>query len=381
MDSTRTNTTFGTSHRQSRSAGHADQFSFGRPWRPRRWPYALVASVVAASVVTAAAAGHGGVQRQGVSLRLVSDQTVRPAHPLSRHVVLKRFGAAQSRAVFVGTPPAVLAGPALGSGSAFASAVSSQGGVPAGVQAPAPQAPSFAGGPATSGGSSTGSVQAPAAPGPAAAVPAAPLALPAVGVAPTPTDSATPSSSPTASPTPSSTDTAGGIDFSEWVADPCDVADPGTPGTAAFNVYYQHHPSTSAGAFSISSLNYACGPGWVIIPDSSPIVPPVWSGTTEPFQPPTNMAGGQIFTGADVSGQELVSELSGAGVPLADSGQLLAYGGDGSPIYVTDWWTLTPVEKNAAAAIMLKHDSRPHAMWATDPYHWGYGNIGVGLPT
>jgi len=168
--------------------------------------------------------------------------------------------------------------------------------------------------------------------------------------------------------------------FAKW-GSRCDVAAPGKAGTADFISYYQHHDSNSAGAFPLSSLNYACGAGWVIIPGSSPVVPPVWIGKTQPFQPPTNMPGGQIFTGADVAGLQLMAELAGAGVPLASSGQLLAYGGDGTPIYVADWWSMSPVLKNAAAAILQRHDAFPHSMWATDPYHWGFGNVGVGLPT
>ncbi len=203
---------------------------------------------------------------------------------------------------------------------------------------------------------------------------------------PSTSPSASPSASPTDTASPSPTDspsasgTAGGF-LAAWVAD-CDVSDPGTPGTAAWNVYWQHHTEPYDKAFPIDQMNYPCGPDWIIIPGSSAITPPVWNGTVAPFTPPTNMSGGQMFiAAADASGSQLASELGAAGVPITDSGQLLAYGSDGAPVYTSDWWTLNPAIKNQAAAIMFKHDSYPHPMWRTDAYHWGYGNIGVGLPT
>jgi hypothetical protein len=191
----------------------------------------------------------------------------------------------------------------------------------------------------------------------------------------------TPSASATATPSPSATPsfTSGGVDLAQWVAT-CGAANPGTPGTAAWNEYWQHTPQASNLAFPIDQMNYPCGPDWVIIPGSDPITPPVWIGKDAPFTPPTNMVGGQIFIAADASAAQLASELGAAGVPVATSGQLLTYGGDGVPVYAPNWWTLSPGVKDAAAAVMFKHDSVPHPMWRTDSYHWGYGNVGVGLP-
>jgi hypothetical protein len=146
-------------------------------------------------------------------------------------------------------------------------------------------------------------------------------------------------------------------------------------------VFWQHSSYTPIGAFNISGLNYPCGADWAIIPGSSPIVPPVWIGKTEPFQPPTNVPGGFIFgTAQDIDGMHLAAELAAAGVPIAASGQILGAGADGAVVYTTDWWTLSPQIKNAAATIMQRHGAYPGAIWETDPLHWGYGNIGVGLP-
>jgi hypothetical protein len=387
METMRSNSTRETeaSGRGTPTGRHGDTFSFGKPWRPRRWPYTLVASAVAASVVAASAVGHGVTPRQSVALRLVSDQSVRPASPLHRHVQLRHFGAVQSRAVWV-TTPRVAAGGGAGSAAArgSGSVPSSRGGAGTRGQGSSGSTGTAGSGSAPSGSTfgSSGAGLAPSSGGAAApVVPGAPVA-PVVPVdSPSVSPSATPSASPTDSPTASPSASGAATGLAAWVAD-CDVSDPGTPGTAAWNVYWQHHAEPSDRAFPIDEMNYPCGPDWIIIPGSDPITPPVWNGTAAPFTPPTNMAGGQIFIAAgDAAAQQLTSELSAAGVPITSSGQLLAYGADGVPIYTTDWWTLTPAVKNAAAAIMLKHDSYPHPMWRTDAYHWGYGNIGVGLPT
>ncbi|MDP9343516.1 MAG: hypothetical protein M3Q23_15775 [Actinomycetota bacterium] len=381
MEIMRSSSTTDTSRRRNPDALATDTFSLGKPWRPRRWPYALVASAVAASMVAASAVGHGMAPRRGVALQLVSDQSVRPSSPLHRHVQLGHFGGVQERAVWVTTPSGAAGSPAGSagvSGSGFAP--SSQGGA-----STAGQAPTALGGAAGSGSASSGSTSSVAGSGialaPVAPVPVAPAApVASATVTPSPSLSASPTGSPSA--TPSASGSTSGTDLSQWVAE-CDVGDPGTgPGTAAWNVYWQHHAEPAASAFPIDQMNYPCGPGWIIIPGSDPFTPPVWNGVDAPFAPPTNMDGGQMFTAAgDATAQQLSSELSAAGVPISDSGQLLGYGADGAPIHVTAWWTLTPDVKNAAAAIMFKHDAYPHPMWRTDAYHWGYGNIGVGLPT
>ena len=168
--------------------------------------------------------------------------------------------------------------------------------------------------------------------------------------------------------------------LTDWIAT-CSPGKPGRVGTAPFNVFWQHNSSTPTGAFPVSALNYPCGADWAIIPGSSPIVPPVWIGKAQPFQPPTNIPGGFIFgTAQDIGGASLANELAAAGVPISASGQILGAGADGQTLYTPDWWSLAPSVKNAAASIMQKHGAYPGAVWETDTLHWGYGNIGVGLP-
>jgi hypothetical protein len=372
MDTKRSTSTPTTARRRAPSVGDGDTFSFGRPWRPRRWPYAVMASAVAVSMVAASAVNHGVAPARGVALRLVSDQTVRPASPLRRHVQLGHFGGVQERAVWVTTPAGAGVAPAPGF------VPSTAGGASAG------QGPS---GTAGTGSASSGQAPASTSTGTALApVVGAPVAPAALGIpmaststSPSPSPSPSPSDSPSVSP--SASGTAGGF-LAAWVAD-CDVSDPGTTsGTAAWNVYWQHHASPSGYGFPVDQMNYPCGPDWIIIPGSDPYTPPVWNGTVAPFTPPTNMPGGQMFIAADdASASQLAAELGAAGVPITTSGQLLAYGADGAPVYTSDWWTLNPAIKNKAASILFKHDSTPHPMWRTDSYHWGYGNIGVGLPT
>jgi hypothetical protein len=168
-------------------------------------------------------------------------------------------------------------------------------------------------------------------------------------------------------------------------------AAPGPVGSIEWIVYWQHNPYPGAGAgevFPIQLLNYPVGPQWVTIPGSSPFTPPVWVGTVAPFVPATNLPGGQIFTGGYHSSSEIAAFLQSVGVtarlgPGNQPGpgeQLLAYGGDGVAVYIPNWWILDPQVKNPIATFLLEGEHYPHSMWLTDSYHWGYGNIGVGLP-
>jgi hypothetical protein len=167
--------------------------------------------------------------------------------------------------------------------------------------------------------------------------------------------------------------------LSKWVAR-CDVSKPGAPGTMAFDVYWQHHPSSSSQAFPVDQMNYPCGSDWAIIPGADPFVPPVWVGKFAPFTPATNYPGGQIFTAVDAPASEVAADLQAAGVPVAASGQLLTYGSDGVPVYTSDWWGLTFGVKDAAGKAIAKDGGYPHMMWRTDAHHWGWGNVGIGLP-
>ena len=36
--------------------------------------------------------------------------------------------------------------------------------------------------------------------------------------------------------------------------------------------------------------------------------------------------------------------------------------------------------KDAAGQVIFHDGGYPHPMWRTDAYHWGWGNLGVGLP-
>lgn len=120
--------------------------------------------------------------------------------------------------------------------------------------------------------------------------------------------------------------------------------------------------------------------GWVSIPNAGPNTPPVWTGDAAPFQPPTNLAGGQIFTATTLTAAQIAAALAEEGVATTGSGQLLTYAGDGTRIYIADWWSLHPTQKNAISAAIFAGNGFPHFMWRTDGVHWGYGNIGVGLP-
>jgi hypothetical protein len=167
--------------------------------------------------------------------------------------------------------------------------------------------------------------------------------------------------------------------LSKWIAR-CDVSSPGKPGTMAFDVYYQQHPSGSYG-FPVDQQGYPCGSDWAIIPGSDPFTPPVWIGKTAPFVPATNYPGGQIFTAVDVSASQVAADLAAAGVPVGGAGaQLLTYGSDGVPVYTSSWWGLSLAVKNAAGQAIFHDGGYPHNMWRTDAYHWGWGNLGVGLP-
>ncbi len=166
--------------------------------------------------------------------------------------------------------------------------------------------------------------------------------------------------------------------LAKWVAR-CDVSAPGKPGTMAFDVYYQQHPSAGVG-FPVDAMQYPCGSDWAIIPGADPFTPPVWIGKTAPFVPATNYPGGQIFTAVEVPGAQVAADLAAAGVPVGSAGQLVTYGSDGVPVYATNWWGLTLGVKDAAGQAIFHDGGYPHPMWRTDAYHWGWGNLGVGLP-
>jgi hypothetical protein len=166
--------------------------------------------------------------------------------------------------------------------------------------------------------------------------------------------------------------------LAKWIAR-CDVSAPGKPGTMAFDVYYQQHPSSGVG-FPVDAQKYPCGSDWAIIPGSDPFTPPVWIGKTAPFVPATNFPGGQIFTAVEVPAAQVAADLASAGVPVGSAGQLVTYGSDGVPVYATSWWGLTLSVKDAAGQAIFHDGGYPHPMWRTDAYHWGWGNLGVGLP-
>ena len=166
------------------------------------------------------------------------------------------------------------------------------------------------------------------------------------------------------------------------------MADPGEQGTAAWNEYYQHATTTIAGAFPIEQLNYPCGPDWVIIPGSDPVVPPVYIGTKEPFAPPTNVDGGWIFGAAqDIGAQSLAGELDAAGVPTSASGQIVGYGADGVPVYTADWWGRR--KRLCCGVVMLIIGCTiqitamtlwVHVMMGRFTAGLGIGNLSVGVP-
>ena len=118
--------------------------------------------------------------------------------------------------------------------------------------------------------------------------------------------------------------------LAKWIAR-CDVSGPGKPGTMAFDVYYQQHPSGAYG-FPVDAMQYPCGSDWAIIPGADPFTPPVWIGKTAPFVPATNMPGGQIFTAVEVPASQVAAQLAAAGVPVGSAGQLITYGSDGVPV-------------------------------------------------
>lgn len=181
----------------------------------------------------------------------------------------------------------------------------------------------------------------------------------------------------------------------DWTADYVGLAAvpaaPGPVGSVEWIVYWQHNPYPGSGGgemFPIHLLDYPVGPQWVTIPGSAPFTPPVWVGTTAPFVPATNLPGGQIFTGGYHSSSEIAAYLLSLGItarvgpgnqPLAGE-QLLVYGADGAAVYIPDWWGVDPQIKNLIGTFLLEGEHYPHSMWLTDSYHWGYGNIGVGLP-
>jgi hypothetical protein len=321
------------------------EFAFGRPHRPKRWIHLATATATFGAVLL----GGGAFARAQTSVPVYRTM-IQAASPAASGVFLARQPAwvleqtAPAAAWQQAVPqqyevtPASRGGKAgrRGSRAGRTAAVPGQivwtvGPTPEAAWTAAPAIPSASSGQA--GGSAMGPI--------------------VVAQEPTPTPSPTPTTPP---------EKIGSV---EWIE------------------FWQHHPypgSAGENVFPIEQMNYPTGTGWVLTPCNAPFIPPVWVGTTQPFQPPTNFPGGQIFIGAGAASSDLSSQLAAVGMPISSSGQLVTFGADGSPIFTPDWWILDPQVKNAVAVVLFNANSFPHPMWRTDSYHWGYGNIGVGLP-
>ncbi|MDP9342788.1 MAG: hypothetical protein M3Q23_12005 [Actinomycetota bacterium] len=329
----------------------------------RSGPVSLVVAsilVLAIPVVMMAVSPHRDRGATNVRIQFAAGEQNAPAAQPAGTAATKSGGAAQPAAGRHGSAGGGSAPGRQGGRAGSTQGSSSMGGAPSDVQLRRPaRSP-------VQGGGDTSLVGEPNPPAPPVPVP-----LPSTTQLPGPLPSV-PSVNLHMAPKPQK------FVLAKWIAR-CDVAQPGRPGTMAFDVFYQHHP-TGANAFPVDQMNYPCGADWAIIPGSDPFTPPVWIGKTAPFVPATNYPGGQVFTAVEVSSAQVAADLAAAGVPVGSAGQLVTYGSDGVPIYTANWWGLSIAVKDAAGQAIARDGGYPHPMWRTDAYHWGWGNLGVGLP-